>query len=123
MDGELNLMCLIKGPDAVSDERICAFGDDEDEAIRKAIEWAWINRRVKGMTKLTAAVLIGMSHSHFANMTNGKKYLPPAKINAFEWTVGNTAVSQTVERFRKIRAARMAAKLATMIVESVGKAA
>jgi hypothetical protein len=121
--GELNLMCLIKGPDPVTPEVVGSFGDDEEQAVRKAIEWAWNHRRVKGMTKLHAATLVGMPHSHFTNMTNGKKNLAPWKINAYDWTVGNTAVSQTIERFKKIRKEQMAARLATMIVENIGVAA
>lgn len=116
--GELNLMCLISGPAPITDESVGAFGDDEEAAIKKAIDWAWRNKRVKTMTKRHGADLIGMSHSHFVNMTNGKKYLPPAKINAYEWTVGNTAISQTIRRFQQIRKEKMALRLATMIVET-----
>jgi len=122
-NGELNLMCLINGPAPVTDETVGTFGDDEEQAIRKAIDWAWRHKRVRTMTKRHGADLVGMAHSHFVNMTNGKKYLPPAKINAYEWTVGNTAISQTIRRFQNIRKEKMAARLAVMIVENVGKAA
>lgn len=116
MQTELNIMCLIKGPSPITDEQVCSFGDDEDSALRKAIEWSWNHRRVSGMTKKRGAELAGMQHSHFTNMVNGKKHLPPSKINAFEWTVGNTAISQTILRFREIRKKEMAASLAELIV-------
>lgn len=117
-DGELNLMCLINGPTPVTPETVGTFGDDEEAAIKKAIDWAWRHKRVRTMTKRHGAQLVGMSHSHFVNMTNGKKYLPPAKINSYEWTVGNTAISQTIQRFQKLRQEKMALKLATMIVQT-----
>jgi hypothetical protein len=55
------------------------------------------------MTQSTAAEHIGIKPPHFANILNGKKYLPPHKLNAFEWVVGNRALSMTIERFRKTR--------------------
>ncbi len=116
MQAELNIMCLIKGPSQITEEQVCSFGDTEDEALNKAIQWSWNHRRVKDMTKKRASELAGMQHSHFTNMVNGKKHLPPAKINAFEWAVGNTAVSQTILRFREIRKKEMAASLAALIV-------
>lgn len=119
MQAQLNLMCLIKGQSPVTDGQVCSFGDDEDSALKKAIEWAWNHKRVKEMTKKHGAELAGMQHSHFVNMVNGKKHLPPSKINSFEWTVGNTAVSQTILRFREIRKKEMAASLAQFLVEGL----
>ena len=55
------------------------------------------------MSQQEASRLIGMAASHFSNILSGQKYLPPHKINAFEWTRGNQAVSGTIERFYMIR--------------------
>jgi hypothetical protein len=100
--GELNLLALLKAPDYVRGDQLLSFGDNEEEAVKRAIKWAWLNRRVK-MTQRLAAEHTGIKPPHFANILNGRKYLPPHKINAFEWIVGNRAVSMTIERFRKIR--------------------
>jgi hypothetical protein len=114
--GELGLVALLRGPDLVREDILAAFGDDETKAIKTAVRWAWDHRRVKGMTQSVASGHIGVKAPHFANILNGKKYLPPERLNAFEWICGNRAVSLTLERFRKIREERSALELARAIV-------
>jgi hypothetical protein len=120
VQGELNLLSLLKAPDPVRADILAAFGDVEERAVREAITWAWHHRRVRNMTQRSAAEHIGVKAPHFANILNGKKYLPPHKLNAFEWIVGNRALSMTLERFREIRAREAALELATAIVASGG---
>lgn len=118
LQGELNLVALLKGPDFVRDDILRSFGDDEAKAVRAAIKWAWLHRRVRNMTQAFAASHIGIKPPHFANILNGKKYLPPGKINAFEWIVGNRALSLTIDRFRAIREEESALELARAIVRA-----
>jgi hypothetical protein len=112
---ELNLLSLLKAPDQVRGDVLASFGDNEEKAVKAAIVWAWNNSRVR-MTKASAADHIGIKAPHFSNIINGKKYLPPHKINAFEWVVGNRALSMTIERFRKVREEESALELARAIV-------
>jgi hypothetical protein len=115
MQTELHLVGLLKAPDYVRSDTLLGFGDDEERAVKAAIKWAWLHRRVK-MTQSLAAEHIGMKPPHFANVLNGRKYLPPHKINAFEWVVGNRALSMTLERFRKTREEEAGLQLARAIV-------
>jgi hypothetical protein len=115
--GELRLLALLKGPDLVRGDVLASFGDNEERAVKAAIKWAWNNRRVK-MDQRLAAQHIGIRAPHFSNILNGKKHLPPFKINAFEWIVGNRAVTLTIERFRKVREEESALELARAIVRS-----
>jgi hypothetical protein len=119
MQGQLNLLALLKGPALVRLDILRSFGDDEELAVKAALKWAWFNRRVK-MTQRSAAEHIGVKAPHFANILNGRKYLPPHKINAFEWIVGNRAVSMTIERFRTVREEESALGLARLIVANGG---
>ena len=112
---ELPLVGLLKSPDPIRDDVLRTFGDEEEPATRFAVKWAWMNRRVK-MDQKVAAVHIGVPSPHLSNILNGKKHLPPHKINSFEWTVGNRAVSMTIERFRKIREEQQALVIARAIV-------
>lgn len=113
---ELSLLGLLKKPDYVHPNVIASFGDDEAKAVKRSIQWAWENRRIRNMTKSSAAEHVGMKAPHFTNMLNGKKYLPPQNLNAYEWVMGNTAVSQTLERFRRVREEHCALELARAIV-------
>ena len=117
MQSELKLLALLKGPDLVRGDVLLSFGDNEELAVKAAIKWAWHNRRVK-MDQRLAAMHIGVRAPHFSNILNGKKHLPPFKINAFEWTLGNRAVSLTIDRFRKVREEESALELARAIVRS-----
>src|ERR1043166_5424486 len=100
---ELPLLAELRKPAPVELPVLASFGDDEEEAVRRAIRWAWDNRRIRRMSQRRAAELCGMPASHFCNMLAGDKYLPPQKINQFEWIVGNTALTQTIARFREVR--------------------
>jgi transcriptional regulator with XRE-family HTH domain len=113
---ELKLLALLKAPDLVREDILRAFGDDEEQAVKAAIKWAWNHRRVKMMTQRSLADHVGVKAPHLANILNGKKYLPPHKLNAFEWVVGNRALSLTLERFRKMREEESALELARAIV-------
>lgn len=115
---DLNLIGLLKGPDLVHPNVLASFGDDEERAVKAAVRWAWDNRRVKNMTMRSGADYIGVKSPHLANILNGKKYLPPQKLNAYEWVVGNRAVSLTIERFRRVREEQSAMELARAIVAS-----
>lgn len=115
MQTELHLVALLKAPSMVRADVLLSFGDDEERAVKAALNWAWLNRRVK-MTQRLAADHIGIKAPHFANILNGRKYLPPHKLNAFEWIVGNRAVSMTIERFRKTREEAAGLQLARAIV-------
>lgn len=79
------------------------FGSDEEQAIAIAIQWAWANRSSKHLSMATAAELMQMPKSHLSNIISGKKYLPPQKINEFQWLVGNKAVTQTILLFQHRR--------------------
>jgi hypothetical protein len=123
MQNELPLIGLLKSPEPVSDDVLRTFGDSEEPATRFAVRWAWDNRRIKAMSQHTAAEHIGMPASHFSCVLNGQKYLPPHKINAFEWVVGNHAVSQTLARFAAIREAEQARQIGLLVAETLAKAA
>lgn len=116
MQAELKLLALLKGPDYVRADVLASFGDNEEKAVKAAILWAWNNRRVKSMTQRFAAEHMGIPAPHFACIKNGTKHLPPFRINAFEWVMGNRAVSLTIERFRKVREEESALELAQAIV-------
>lgn len=122
VQGELPMMGLLRGPDDLLPSTLGTFGDDEEAATRFAIRWAWDHRRVK-MDQSNAADHIGVSKSHLCNILSGKKYLPPHKINAYEWIVGNRAVSQTIERFRAIREQEQTRQLAALIAQNMVRAA
>lgn len=117
---ELHLVGLLRAPDLVRGDLLASFGDDEERAVKAAIKWSWHNRRVK-MDQSVAAVHIGVKAPHLSNILNGKKHLPPFKINAFEWVVGHRAVSMTIERFRRIREEECALELARAIVANGGR--
>jgi transcriptional regulator with XRE-family HTH domain len=121
--GNLNLIGLLKSPDPIREDILRTFGDDEEQATRFAVKWAWLHRRSKGMTQDHAAELIGIKSPHFSNILNGKKYLPPHKINAYEQIVGNRAVSSTIERFRQIRERELISSLAAHVAEHMVRAA
>lgn len=114
-NGQLALLCEMRMlPSAVDAAIIASFGPAEEAAIKRAIRWAWENRRVPTMSQARAADLLGMRTSHFSNMLWKDKYLPPQKLNQFEWVVGNTALSQTITRFareRELEAVRQASAL------------
>lgn len=120
---QLSLLGLLKSPDDIRIDILRTFGDAEEAAVKFAIRWAWDKRRVQPMSQAVAAEHIGLSNSHFCNILSGKKYLPPHKINAFEWVVGNKAVSRTIERFREIREQEQTMQLAKLIAEQLTRAA
>jgi hypothetical protein len=122
VQGELPLIGLLKGPETLLDRVVGGFGDDEETATRFAVRWAWDHRRV-AMSQNDAATHMGIPASHLCNILSGKKYLPPHKINAYEWIVGNRAVSQTIERFRAIREQEQTRQLAALIAEQLTRAA
>lgn len=122
-NGELPLLAELKPPAAVDKAVLAGFGDDEEVAVRAALTWAWLERRVRGMTQRAAAERCGIKSQHFSLMLKGSKYLPLSKLNAFEQTVGNTAVSQTIERFRRLRDERLRHELAELIAHSLTRAA
>jgi hypothetical protein len=116
VQNELHLVALLRAPDHVRADVLLSFGDDEHRAVKAAIKWAWLHRRVKGMTQRFASEHVGIKAPHFANILNGRKYLPPHKLNAFEWVMGNRAVSLTIERFRRMREEDPGLHLARAIV-------
>jgi hypothetical protein len=115
------LIALLRGPDLVRDDILATFGDDEIKAVKAAVRWGWDHRRVRNLTQSFASAQIGVKPSHFANILNGKKYLPPERLNAYEWIVGNRAVSLTIDRFRRIREEQSALELARAIVAAGGR--
>lgn len=120
---ELPLLGVLRSPDQIREDVLRTFGDDEEKATRFAIRWAWDRRRVQDMTQDRAAELIGIKPPHFSNILNGRKYLPPHKINSYEQIVGNRAVSMTIERFRLIREQELVAGLAKVVAENMVRAA
>ncbi len=118
MQTELPILGLLKAPEPIREDVLRSFGDDEEEATQFAIRWAWDHRRVK-MNQRAGAQYINMPASHFSNMLNGDKYLPPHKINAFEWICGNRAVSMTIERFRAIREQEQTKQLALLVADVI----
>ena len=118
---ELPLVGLLKGPEDVRDDILRTFGDDEEKATKFAVKWSWLHRRVKSLDQRTAAERMGIPAPHLSNIPNGKKHLPPHKINAFEWITGNRAVSMTIERYRVIREQEHALLLAKAIVSVRGR--
>lgn len=114
---------MLRAPDPIREDILRTFGDEEEAATEFAIRWAWDNRRSKQMTQATAAEHVGVAPSHFCNILAGKKYLPPHKINAYEWVVGNKAVSMTIERFQLIRERELIAGVARVVAENMVRAA
>lgn len=123
MQNELPLIGLLKSPDTILDDVLRTFGDEEEAATRFAVRWAWDNRRIRAMSQHTASEHVGMPASHFSCVLNGTKYLPPHKLNAFEWVVGNHALSQTINRFSAIREAEQARQIGLLVAETLVKAA
>jgi hypothetical protein len=123
MQSELPIIGLLRSPDEIREDTLRTFGDDEEGATRFAIKWSWNNRRDKSLDKSTAAQRCGIKAPHFSNIINGKKHLPPHKINAYEWVMGNKAVSMTIERFQQIRERDLVAGLARVVAENMVRAA
>lgn len=123
MQTELPILGLLRSPDAIREDVLRTFGDEEEAATRFAIQWAWSNRRDKTLDKSTAAQRCGIRAPHFSNIISGKKHLPPHKINAYEWVMGNKAVSMTIERFQQIRERELVSGLARVVADSIVRAA
>lgn len=123
MQAELPIIGLLRAPDAIREDILRTFGDDEESATRFAIQWAWNNRRDKTLDKSTAAQRCGIRAPHFSTIVNGTKHLPPHKINAYEWVMGNKAVSMTIERFQRIRERELVTGLARVVAENMVRAA
>jgi predicted XRE-type DNA-binding protein len=113
---ELPLIGLLKAPDPIRDDILRTFGDEEEKATKFAVKWAWMHRRIKSLDQRTAAERMGIPAPHLSNILNGKKHLPPHKINAYEWITGVRAVSMTIDRFRIIREEEHALVIAKAIV-------
>lgn len=121
---ELALLCDVRmAPASVEIPVLASFGDEEEAAVSAAIAWAWRERRVKRMSQRRAAELLGLTNSHLSNILSGEKYLPPQKLNQYEWVCGNTAVSQTLARFREARERAMVNELAQLLAQQIGRAA
>jgi hypothetical protein len=123
MQTELPLIGLLRSPEQIRDDVLRTFGDEEEVATKFAVRWAWDNRRIKAMSQHSAAQHVGMPASHFSCVLNGQKYLPPHKINSFEWVVGNHAVAQTIARFAAIRENEQAKQIGLLVAETLVKAA
>lgn len=123
MQTELPIVGLLRSPDQVREDILRTFGDEEEGATRFAVLWSWNHRRDKSLDKRTAAQRCGIKASHFSNIVSGKKHLPPHKINAYEWVMGNKAVSGTIERFRAIRERELVAGVARVVAEHIVNAA
>jgi hypothetical protein len=122
-NGQLPLLAEFKGPAAIDAQVLASFGDDEELAIKQAIRWAWLNRRIPSMSQRRGAELLGMSASHFSNLLFRDKYLPPQKLNAFEWMVGNKAVSQTIRRFAEQRERELVDQVAQLVAQQMVRSA
>lgn len=122
MQRELPLIGLLKAPDAIRDDVLRSFGDDEEDSVLFAVRWAWDHRRVK-MSQNQAAAHCGLTSSHLCNILSGQKYLPPHKINAFEWLCGNHAISQTIQRFAAIRENEQTRQFAEVIAQNITRSA
>jgi hypothetical protein len=120
---ELPLLAILKAPDPVREDVLRTFGDEEEQATKFAVRWAWDHRRSKGMSQTEAARLMSIPSPHLCNILSGRKYLPPHKINSYEQIVGNRAVSMTIERFRHIRERDLVAGLARAVAENMVRAA
>lgn len=116
-NGELPLVAALRRPEVVPPTIVALFGEDEELAVKRAIVWSWDNRRVRGMTKIRAAELCGLKNSHLTNILKGSKYLPAQRINVWESVVGNTAVSQTIERFRVERERLVRQEVGELVAE------
>lgn len=114
---QLALLSEIKKPSQIDDAVVLSFGEDEDCAVKSAILYCWNHRRIQRMSQRRAAELCGMSASHFSNILNGDKYLPPQKINQFEWLTGSTCITQTLHRFAKVRERETVQQMASVIAE------
>lgn len=123
MQTELPIIGLLRTPDQIREDILRTFGDEEEEATRFAVQWSWNNRRDKTLTKRSAAQRCGIPAPHFSNIVSGKKHLPPHKINSYEWTMGNLAVSMTIARFKVIRERDLVAVLARVVAENMVRAA
>lgn len=123
MQSELPILGLLRAPDPIREDILRTFGDEEEGATRFAVQWAWNNRRDKSLDKRTAAQRCGIKSPHFSNIVSGKKHLPPYKINAYEWVMGNLAVSMTIARFRQIRERDLVAGVARVVAEHIVRAA
>lgn len=123
VQAELPLIAMLRAPVPVDGEIVEGFGELEDTAVVYAVRWSWDHRRIKALTQEQAAIRMGMKPQHLSCILKGTKYLPPAKINAFEWATGNTALSQTIRRFKEKRDREMADQLAKLISDNIVRAA
>lgn len=122
-NGELPLLAAMRAPAKVEEATVAAFGEVEESAVKAAIRWAWLHRRIPGLSLRHAAELIGMKAPHFSNTLRGSKYLPLHCLNRFEPVMGNTAVSQTLERFRRLHEQSITRELADVVAEQLRRSA
>ena len=90
----LPMLTRIDGPSMVKPDDIAHLA-----SYRAVVRWAWANRKRRNMTLRLLAEELGSYPSHITDYVNGddapsRKSLPAEKLAAFDFAVGNTAVSQ-----------------------------
>ena len=90
----LPLLGRLDGPSVAAAEVVATA-----KTYRDACRLCWQLRRVKGMTKRTAAEVAGLYVSHvseYLSDDDSKREMPAKYIPAFESLVGNTVISQWI---------------------------
>lgn len=90
----LPMLTRIDGPAMVQPHEL-----DQLHSYRQAVRWAWMQRKRSQMTMRALAEELGSYPSHITDFLNAddapsRKSLPAEKVAAFDYAVGNTAVSQ-----------------------------
>jgi hypothetical protein len=88
------LLCRLDAPSVVDPRLINAC-----KSYRDAVKLCWDKRRVRNMTRAQLASEAGLYAPHVTTYLNDSKRqrdLPGWAIRGFEWTCGNTAISQWI---------------------------
>ena len=90
---ELRLLCRLDAPSVVPHHLI-----ERCNSYRDAVKLCWQLRRIKNMTQRRLAEESGLYAPHVTGyLRDGKsnqRDLPGSAVKAFEWTYGNTAITQ-----------------------------
>ena len=88
----LRLLCRLDAPSVVPPEAVAKC-----KTYRDAVKLCWSLRRVRNMTQRRLAEEAGLYAPHvscYLHDTDRARDLPGHAVRDFEWTCGNTAISQ-----------------------------
>lgn len=89
---QLPLLCRLDAPSVVPPQLVA-----DCKSYREAVQLCWMLRRVRNMTRKRLAEDAGLYPPHvtcYLNENRRARDLPGSAVRGFEWTCGNTAISQ-----------------------------